>query len=42
MSVQSSIDNLIAQHQIAIFSKTYCPYCDATKSCVVLPSSRQK
>jgi len=31
MSVNEYVDNLIKNENIVVFSKTYCPYCDATK-----------
>ncbi|ORX46901.1 glutaredoxin-1 [Piromyces finnis] len=31
MSVKEYVDNLIKNENVMVFSKTYCPYCDATK-----------
>lgn len=41
MAVQSTVDSLIGQHKVAVFSKSYCPYCTATKSCVSPSISRR-
>jgi glutaredoxin 3 len=26
------VDPIVKQHKVAVFSKTYCPYCDKAKS----------
>ncbi|ORY84123.1 thioredoxin-like protein [Leucosporidium creatinivorum] len=31
MSAKSSVESLIAENHIAVFSKSYCPYCKKTK-----------
>eukprot|EP00833_Pecoramyces_ruminatium_P014923 jgi/Orpsp1_1/1188955/evm.model.d7180000068508.1 len=32
MSVKEYVDSLIENEDVMVFSKTYCPYCDDTKS----------
>ncbi|KAH8835120.1 thioredoxin-like protein [Flagelloscypha sp. PMI_526] len=32
MSAKSFVDTAIAEHKVAIFSKSYCPYCKRTKA----------
>ncbi|KAG5644971.1 hypothetical protein DXG03_007343 [Asterophora parasitica] len=32
MSVQQLVDSAIAENKIAIFSKSYCPYCKKAKA----------
>ncbi|KAF9218549.1 putative glutathione transferase [Gyrodon lividus] len=32
MATEEFVENTIKSHKIVVFSKTYCPYCKATKS----------
>lgn len=30
-NVKEFVDSVISTHKVAVFSKTYCPYCDKAK-----------
>jgi glutaredoxin 3 len=32
MAAKQAAEKLISSHKVAVFSKTYCPYCSKTKS----------
>lgn len=29
---QKTVDDIIVEHQVAVFSKSYCPYCKMAKA----------